>query len=135
MGATDYASYELAKKLKACGFDEPCIAQWACEPDGKPMLMGSTAFVFSNAELKGRDVTAPLLYHAQKWLREKGVEVVVEPRFSNYKLIGYDWMCYDDRSGDYALRAPLPFSNSYEAALSAGISSALDLLAGKEDEG
>lgn len=77
MNNEDYASYELALKLKACGFDEPCIA-WACEPDGKPMLLGSTAFVFSNAELKGRDVSAPLLFHAQKWLREaKGIDVLV----------------------------------------------------------
>lgn len=71
METTDYCSYELSKALKACGFDEPCIAQWACEPNGKPMLLGSTAFVFSNAKLKGRNVTAPLLYHAQKWLREE----------------------------------------------------------------
>ena len=24
MNQEDYCSYELAKKLKACGFDEPC---------------------------------------------------------------------------------------------------------------
>lgn len=60
MNNEDYVSYELALKLKACGFNEPCIAQWACEPDGKPILLGSTAFVFSNAELKGHDVTANL---------------------------------------------------------------------------
>lgn len=71
METNDFCDYKLSLALKACGFDESCIAQWACEPGGKPMLLGSTAFVFSNAELKGRDVTAPLLCHAQKWLREK----------------------------------------------------------------
>lgn len=80
MEAADYCDYKLSLALKTVGFDEPCIAQWACEPDGKPMLVGSTAFVFSNAELKGRDVTAPLLFHAQKWLREKkGIYAYCEP--------------------------------------------------------
>ena len=32
MNNEGYASYELALKLKECGFNEPCIAQWACEP-------------------------------------------------------------------------------------------------------
>ena len=76
--------------------------------------------------------TAPRLGQAQKWLRDvKGVEVVIEPRFCNYKRIGYDWHVYDDCSNDYALRAPLPFSDTYELALSDGISGALELLTDK----
>lgn len=131
MEANDYASYELAVKLKACGFDELCIAQWAYEPDGKPMLLGSTAFVFSNAELKGRDVTAPLLFHAQKWLREKKkIDVLVYNCACGYTwdvsramngtgLILYDEKGDDENSGCWT---------SYEAALSAGISAALELI-------
>lgn len=133
MEQEDYCSYELALKLKACGFDKPCIAEWACEPDGKPILLGSTAFVFSNAELKGRDVTAPLLYQAQKWLREKK------------KLLVYIvpvCYCYEDR--EWVKEEPIKWcfiiNNShsiaidrqgryttYEQALSAGISAALEL--------
>ena len=130
MEAADYVSYELAVKLKECGFDEPCIAQWACEPDGKPILVGSTAFVFSNAELKGRDVTAPLLFHAQKWLREKGIAVSVQAN----EIQGELWYSADiittkgvnelvDGGFDYM---------GYEAALSAGIAAALELI--KEGE-
>lgn len=131
MSNEDYVSYELAKKLKACGFCEPCIAQWACEPDGKPMLLGSTTFVFSNAELKGRDVTAPLLYHAQKWLREKkkidvlvyncacGYTWEVSKAMNGTGLILYDEKGDDENSGCWT---------SYEAALSAGISAALELI-------
>lgn len=137
----DYVSYELAKKLKECGFNELCIAQWACEPDGKPMLVGSTAFVLSNAELKGRDVTAPLLFHAQKWLREEyGIHIDVCTYsdystdadgkvcdrwdfwgFDLYAVVGGEKMIDDD--GEY---------ESYEQALSAGISAALELI--KEGE-
>lgn len=134
MNNEDYVSYELAKKLKACGFDEPCIAQWACEPDGKPILLGSTAFVFSNAELKGRDVTAPLLYHAQKWLREKkGIDVLVwncacgygwEISKSDAQSRGTTLMDYDDNGEDKNSGMWL----TYENALSAGIASAIELI-------
>lgn len=124
MGTTDYASYELAQKLKACGFDEPCIAQWACEPDDKPMLLGSTAFVFSNAELKGRDVTAPLLFHAQKWLREKkGIYAYCEPNCLK------KWSA---RAVDLAKNEDLLFDgemfDSFEKATEYAISSALELI-------
>lgn len=137
MNNEGYVSYELALKLKACGFDEPCIAQWSVEPDGKPMLLGSTAFVFSNAELKGRDVTAPLLYHAQKWLREEWgihVDVCVYADYSTdadgkvcdrwdfwgfdlYAVVGGDRIGADDSEYD-----------SYEEALAAGIAAALELI-------
>lgn len=133
----DYVNYELALKLKECGFDEPCIARWACEPDGKPILLGSTAFVFSNAELKGRDVTAPLLYHAQKWLREEyGIHIDVCTYsdystdadgkvcdrwdfwgFELYAIVGGERIAIDD--DEYGF---------YEQALSAGITVALELI-------
>lgn len=133
METTDYCSYELSKALKACGFDEPCIAQWACEPNGKPILVGSTAFVFNNAELKGRDVTAPLLYHAQKWLREKKeLFIEVSPNFgmrarATFGITSHDFTLFDSRGHiiNDMDRSTYP---SYECALSAGISVALELI-------
>lgn len=126
METTDFCSYELSKRLKDCGFDEPCIAQWACEPDGKPILLGSTAFVFSNAELKGRDVTAPLLFHAQKWLREKKgffVEVTSEA------LHDWDYFILElDEDVNAGLARGKEIYESYEQALSAGISASLQLI-------
>lgn len=124
MNNEDYVSYELALKLKACGFDEPCIAQWSCEPDGKPMLLGSTAFVFSNAELKGRDVTAPLLYHAQKWLREKHRISIRVSYIAYHKVWFADWLNldsgeFDDTDATFA---------TYEEALSDSIETVLELI-------
>lgn len=124
METTDYCSYELSKALKAAGFDEPCIAQWACEPDGKPILVGSTAFVFSNAELKGRDVTAPLLFHAQKWLREKKHISVRVSYLPYHKAWFADWLNLD--SGEFD-DTDATF-DSYEEALSEGIASVLELI-------
>lgn len=128
METSDFVSYELAVKLKAAGFDEPCIAQWTCEPDGKPMLVGSTAFVFSNAELKGRDVTAPLLFHAQKWLREKKELCVTAyaqpynglPYYTGYILFEGDEKEVLDQDGHWY--------DDYEKCLSETISAALELI-------
>ncbi len=134
METTDYCSYELSKALKNAGFDEPCD-HYCYRPytnsDEMEMRQGKT-MDYNNDDWYVPHCSAPTLWHAQKWLREKGVEVVVEPRFSNYKHIGYDWMCHDDCSGDYAMRAPLPFSDTYECALSAGISAALELIKKEE---
>lgn len=122
----DYVSYDLALALKKAGFDWPCIAQWACEPDGKPMLVGSTAFVFNNAELKGRDVSAPFMWQAQKWLRnthkiDLNVDLDDETEdpytveiYKNKKCVVGHW-----KFGFFA---------TYEQALSAGIASALELI-------
>ena len=120
----DFCSYELSKALKTVGFDEPCIAQWSCEPDGKPLLFGSTAFVFRNAELKGRDVTAPLLFHAQKWLREKHHISVRVSYLSYHKVWFADWLNLD--SGEFD-DTDATF-DSYEEALADGISAALELI-------
>lgn len=137
MEETDYCDYWLSLALKKGGFDEPCIAQWAAESDGKPLLLGSTAFVFRNAELKGSDVVAPFLWQAQKWLREKkGVHVdvcvysdcatdadgKVYDRwnfwgFGLYTVVGGESI--NDNDGEY---------DSYEEALSAGITTAIQLL-------
>lgn len=116
----------MSLALKECGFDEPCIAEWACEPDGKPILLGSTAFVFSNAELKGRDVAAPLLYHAQKWLREKK-EIFVE--VTSEALHDWDFFVMElDEDANVGVVRGSEIYPSYESALSAGIAAALQLL-------
>lgn len=73
MKTNDYVSYELAVKLKACGFDEPCAAFYE-HIDGKMYFS-----VDGNEDWNsGVDYSAPLLYHAQKWLRErKEIDVLV----------------------------------------------------------
>lgn len=120
----DYVSYELAVKLKAAGFDEPCIAQWSCEPDGKPLLFGSTAFVFRNAKLKGSDVTAPLLFHAQKWRREKH-HINIRVSYIPYHKVWFaDWLNLDNGEFD---DTDATF-DSYEEALADGIGVALELI-------
>lgn len=135
----DYCDYKLSLALKACGFDEPCIAQWACEPDGKPILVGSTAFVFSNPQLKGRDVTAPLLYHAQKWLREKkgiAINVIAHGCHDKYREGKYHWeeihLPNSNENGpqwiDWSIYGKHPLFDTYEEALLDGLLQMLELI-------
>ena len=134
----DYVSYELALKLKECGFDEPCNYGYSVktrlEPEvsfGEPKMVHSKAPKNFNDNRKGIEkglsfCSAPLLYHAQKWLREKGVAVSVQAN----EIQGELWYSADiittkgvnelvDGGFDYM---------KYETALSAGIVSALELI-------
>lgn len=123
METTDYVSYDVALALKKCGFDESCYSKWAVEPDGKPFLMGSCLAEFVSSECKGRDVLAPFIWQAQKWLREKKQLAIIVgmTRFDDWFYGIYDncGKCLkDDGTQRY----------SYEQALSAGIMAAVELI-------
>lgn len=123
MEANDYVSYELAVKLKDAGFDEPCdyIHAWMSEPRFS---------VTETAELEveyfdGTNIySAPTLWQAQKWLREKHH---ISIRVNYLPLSGLwfsDWlniesMEYDDTDAKFP---------TYEEALSEGVKSALELI-------
>ena len=70
MTTEDFVTYEQAAKLKALGFDDPCYNFWSLEPDGKPIIIISALGDVRNSNLKGRDIAAPFLWQAQKWLRK-----------------------------------------------------------------
>lgn len=126
MDTTDYVSYPVALALKKAGFDWPCFAHWSYFSKGNPMLVGTTVFMFSNSEMKGDDAAAPLLFHAQKWLREEKY-IHVEPAYAyEGKLILYI------KTSKLGLFKILDQQfDSYETALSAGIEAALELITKK----
>lgn len=138
METNDYVSYELAVKLKACGFDEPCnygySVKMRLEPEvsfGEPKMVHSKSPKNYNDNRKGIEkglsfCSAPHIYYAQKWLREKGIAVSVQAN----EIQGELWYSADiittkginelvDGGFDYM---------GYEAALSAGLSAALELI-------
>lgn len=135
----DYVNYELAVKLKAAGFDEPC-GKWIASKsfsyydedeccDHNAVI--SKGWLISQKQKERYDQEAlPYLslWQAQKWLRERAIEVDVNPMFSHGGRDGYDWDVYDDFSGYPVIRGTLPFAETYEEALSAGISAALGLI-------
>lgn len=129
METTDYCNYELSKALKACGFNELTNSFYdeASVRQGEFEIVPTYAKFNEVCRTPGCEcVSAPLLYHAQKWLREKGIAVSVQAN----EIKGELWYSADiittkginelvDGGFDYM---------GYEAALSAGISAALELI-------
>lgn len=124
MVTTDYVSYPVALALKKAGFDYPCYFFYS--PDGHVWSSTSEeALIDYNRKLYA-GCSIPTLAQAQKWLREKGIAVSVQAR----EIQGELWYSADiittkginelvDGGFDYMV---------YEAALSAGIEAALELI-------
>ena len=125
MTTEDYVSYPIALALKKAGFDEPC-RDFYWTSDGT--FKHTDAPVHKNSEHCTTMVAAPTLWLAQKWLRERAIEVDVNPMFSHGGRDGYDWDVYNDFTGYPIIRGTLPFAETYESALSAGIAAALELI-------
>lgn len=122
MKLNDFCSYELSIKLKEAGFNEETLAQWAAEPDGKPMLMSSALMSsFKNSDLRGRDVSAPFLYEARNWLIEKGwhIQVMLSGLRSMYFVTIYGI------NGNDKVVDVQQIYDEYNDALAAGIEAAL----------
>ena len=133
METTDFCSYELSKRLKDCGFNEPCDHYY----NGHGNLNRYADTDRINRNTNGHHTpscSAPTLAHAQKWLREKwGIDVLVwncacgygwEISKADPQSRGTTLMVYDDNGEDMDSGMWL----TYENALSAGITVALELI-------
>lgn len=127
----DYVSYELAKKLKACGFDEPCLTFYDTNKElGR--ALDSDNFNHLGETYQGEwftdTISAPTLWQAQKWLREKH-HISIRVSYIPYHKVWFaDWLNLD--SGEFDdTDATFDF---YEEALADGIEFALELI--KEGE-
>lgn len=120
METTDYVSYPIALALKKAGFDWPCISFYR---NLDKELWEGGEMNWNN----GVDYSAPTLWHAQKWLREvKRMEV--NASWSNNEC---SWFFYANlMDGPDIINLDISDSvySTYEAALSAGISAALELI-------
>lgn len=128
METTDYASYELAQKLKACGFNEPRDHYYCAFDNETDVRFWSIHPAQSHngfANPKDKVIAAaPTLWLAQKWLREKwGIHVF--PTLESVNEVAYDCKVVYLRKEAYRLAKR--YSN-YSQALSEGIKSALELI-------
>lgn len=123
----DYVSYELAVKLKAGGFDEPCDRYWYgpyTNSDEMEMRQGET-MDYNNDDWYIPHCSVPTLAHAQKWLREKR-KMHCQVLLNGVRLM-YFWQVremigngrYADSTHQYDV---------YEDAMSDCISAALELI-------
>lgn len=148
METTDYVGYELSMKLKACGFDEPCRHYYDIEdaPDGCYWEGGSLHKKNHNEDIP--KFSAPTLWHAQKWLREKkGIVVTVgfEPVDDSDMVYTYSIKHYNPDGGKNVCDCWDTYRSlngcgstysggwdTYEEALSAGIAGAIKLINKRE---
>lgn len=136
MEQEDYCSYELALKLKACGFDEPC-RDFYWTSDGT--FKHTDALVHKNSVGCDTMVAAPTLWQAQKWLREKkgiAINVIAHDASDKYREGKYHWMEVhlpnSNENGpqwmDWFVYGKHPLFDTYEEALSDGLSQMLELI-------
>lgn len=151
METTDYCSYELSKQLKACGFDEPCdhFYEHSWDPTKAKISASGVYGEWDNIDAFKHNFnaiddnrhkqslipycSAPTLAHAQKWLREKKeLFIEVSPNFgmrarTTFGITSHDFTLIDSKGHiiNYMDRSTY---SSYESALSAGISAALELI-------
>lgn len=139
----DYCDYKLSLTLKACGFDEPCdhyycafdnetdVRFWSIHP-------AQSQNGFTNLDRKVI-ADAPTLAHAQKWLREKkgiAINVIAHDYRDKYVESKFHWnevfLSDIDRSGEqwrkYFIFGRHPLFDTYEEALSDGLSQMLELI-------
>ena len=133
----DYCDYETSVALKELGYVGICDAYYE--------LTGSEDYNRDSFELLyTRDfihpddidrVAAPLLYQAQKWLREeKGIFVYIDVPWKTDDGLGWSYFCCnkpmteEDKEVCFASGG---FYDSYEEALAEGIKEAVKILKGK----
>lgn len=141
-----YVSYEQSQALKRLGFD------WKCDHyyESKNRLYESTIYTqtfrvseyWHNFNEDDQDrhrqpfnpyYSAPRLDRAAAWLREKGMFLMVDPRYYQGDAVKDVKWCFivqslDDISGQYRSECCGRLFDSYESALSAGIDKAFELL-------
>ena len=124
MEMTDYVSYDLALKLKACGFDEPCDHYYARKGIiGDSFRLYDAYSGMKHQNSKYSTASAPTLWLAQKWLREKK-ELYVNC-FWNAK--GQHWQPHCQWMNEVQ-GEPIGYAESYEGGLSKAITAALELI-------
>lgn len=130
----DYCDYETCVALKELGYDGYCAAYYHLyddEDDARNSFEYAYGFDFQNSNNIYR-VGAPLLYQAQKWLREeKGIFVYIDIPWKTDDGLGWSYFCCnkpmteEDKEVCFASGG---FYDSYEEALIEGIKASVKIL-------
>ena len=135
MKRENYVTVEQAKALKRLGFDWECNAHYSS--DGSHLWTRHQGVINSD---EFASPVAPLLYVAQKWLREvKGIAINVIAYDNEWLRFKYSWNetymqnCREKGKQweEWSIVKHYGAHDTYEAALSEGITQILKLLEGK----
>ena len=138
----DYCDYETCVALKELGFSEPTLAYYHGFLSSKPLLYlvidedsmpedGVNVFNLlsnSNKYKDSKNIDAPTLWEAQKWLREeKGIHISID-----YDEFDWSYCLFDCSKKHYKqLSNCRMYFKSYEEALLNGIKVSVDFLKGE----
>ena len=135
----EYVTFEIAKKLKEKGFNEPCYAFYT--EQGSLQWNNIDTYYRPNQEISLEDLTqtynngnsicspdAPTISQVLKWLREEK-KLIVEPSLfkAGYEAFVQSTIFEDDKDYTDAWRIK-GFYTTYEQAALAGIEYVLDNL-------
>ena len=130
----DYCDYETCVALKELGYNQyTSLRSYAGKGgvrlwdfDGEPNYKEGELISLSDMydiPRDGNEVAAPLLYEAQKWLREeKQIEIVVH----SFDYVGEPY--FADIHMYREVQCACSYADSYEEALSEGIKEAIKIL-------
>ena len=142
----DYCDYDTCVALKELEFNEPTLAYYHGFLSSKPLLYlvidedcmpedGVNVFDLlsnSNKYKDSKNIDAPTLWEAQKWLREeKGIFVYIDVPWKTDDGLGWSYFCCnkpmteEDKEVFFASGG---FYDSYEEALLEGIKAAVKIL-------
>lgn len=131
MNHEDFVTYDQAVKIKELGFDWECN-HWYHPLEPEKIIECQTYYNHNSFE---RPYSAPTLAQAQKWLREKEIEVGVFGDFDGELPTG-KWVWLMREFNTHLFDTVFPEDdirfNTYEQALSAGIDRALEILSKKK---
>ena len=137
MEQKDYVNYKQAKCLKELGFDWECGHYWILDTPIKKVHSNG----YFNHNISHEALSSPTLAQAQKWLREiKGIHLSIragerndifpgrfywkETHLPNSQEKGEQWI-------EWWISGRHPWFDTYEDALSDGISKMLELIINK----
>lgn len=137
----DYCNYDLSLALKEAGFDYPCYFYYTKEnaPEGCVYHTTSEEAPIDYNRSIYAGCSMPLLSQAQKWLREKkriAINVIAHDTSDKYREGKYHWEeVYlpnfseeGHRWVDWFIYGKHPLFDTYEEALSDGLSQMLELI-------
>lgn len=142
MNTEDYVSYPVALALKKAGFNELTNSFYdeASVQQGEFEIVPTYAKFNEVCRTPGCEcVSAPTLWQAQKWLREKkriAINVIAHDTSDRYREGKYHWeeayLPNFNREGhqwaDWFIYGKHPLFDTYEEALSDGLSQMLELI-------
>lgn len=136
MSSKDYVTYGQAKELRQLGFNEPCLYNY----DAAGNFVPNSAVGYEEESITTEDlleshnfweherVDAPTLSQVQKWLMEKKELWVFSNRVKQKELKGKFYWSISDKDLNEFTTESFKLFNSYEEALSEGITECLKLL-------